>query len=681
MMILGYIGPGAGFVFTGTFLALLAALFSGAVSLMIWPVRAVRRLFTGARAYKDAKVKRIVYLGLDGLDPKLCERYMAEGKLPNLKKLADQGDYSRLRTTFPCLSPVAWSCFATGGNPAKHNIFGFLSRNPKTYAPELSSSRVRPPSRVLTIGKLKIPLGRPEVEMKRKSVPFWKLLGDHEIHSTILRVPITFPPEEFKGHVLSAMCTPDLRGTQGSFSFYSTAFDAVDKSNGLRIPLRKTASGFEGEVHGPPDPESPTGESIKIPMTIRVRKGRRGSPDRYELRVSGETHTLAPGKYSAWLPMRFSSGMLASAKGIARVLITATEPDFELYMTPINIDPASPALPISYPESYAIYLSKLMGSYATLGLAEDTWALNEGVIDERAFLEQAYLNHEERETMFFNAIEKTPRGVVACVFDASDRVQHMFYRCFNPEHPANKGRDVEPYKQVIEKLYQKMDDLVGRTISKLGKDTLLFVLSDHGFETFQRGVNLNSWLRDNGYLVLKDGATESGEFFETVDWTKTRAYSVGLGGVYLNRVGRESKGVVKRGKEAKALRKEIADKLSGLRDEERDAIAIRKVELSAKLYRGPYLDGGPDLLIGYNRGYRASWSAVTGGVSRDVFEDNDKAWGGDHCIDPELVPGVLFCNRKLAIENPGLEDMAPTALSMFGLKPPRHMEGRVLVGA
>ena len=230
-------------------------------------------------------------------------------------------------------------------------------------------------------------------------------------------------------------------------------------------------------------------------------------------------------------------------------------------------------------------------------------------------------------------------------------------------------------------MYIKMDDLVGRTVEKLNDDSLLFALSDHGFENFVRGVNLNAWLRDQGYLVLKDGKKESADYFANVDWTKTRAYTVGLGGIYLNRKGRESKGIVDPKKEADALRQEIKEKLEGLVDEERGEVAVQKVSISKKIYKGPYLGAGPDLLIGYTRGYRASWSAATGGITEHVFEDNDKAWGGDHCIDPELVPGVLFSNKKIEGDNPGLEDMAPTALTMFGLKPPKHMEGRTLISA
>jgi predicted AlkP superfamily phosphohydrolase/phosphomutase len=667
-----YIGPGAGFVFGGTFVAVLAALFSGVVSLFLWPIRLLRRTLSGVRAYKDAKVRRVVFLGLDGLDPKLAERFMEEGKLPNLRKLAESGHYSRLRTTFPCLSPVAWSCFATGANPAKHNIFGFLGRNPKTYAPELSSSRVRPPSRKIELFGLQIPLGRPNVEMRRKSVPFWKLLGDNEIHSTVLRVPITFPPEKFNGHLLSAMCTPDLRGTQGSFSFYSTRFDRPDESQGLRLPLSRDGDVIRGELWGPPDPHH-RDRTLRTPFTItRTRDG-----SAHEILVDGRRHRLEPGKYTDWVPVRFR-GALGSARGIARMLVTSAEPDFELYVTPINIDPAAPALPISHPASYAIYLSKLIGSYATLGLAEDTWALNERVIDERAFLEQAWLNHAEREEMFFNALEKTPRGMLACVFDASDRIQHMFYRCMVPDHPANANRDVEAYKGVMEEMYVRMDDLVGRTAAHIAEDDLFFVLSDHGFESFVRGVNLNSWLCDHGYLVLRDGAGRGGDFFADVDWSRTRAYAVGLGGIYFNRKGREARGFVTKA-EAEALERELVEKLQGLLDEARGQVAIKRVEVSRKLYRGPYVSAGPDLLIGYDKGYRASWAAVTGGVTDAVFEDNDKAWGGDHCIDPDLVPGVLYCNRALDATDPGLEDLAPTTLAMFGLPVPKHMDGRSLL--
>src|ERR1700704_4614714 len=243
-----YIGPGAGFAFLGSFLTLLGGFFLSVVSLLSWPFRMVWRLVRGAQGYKHARIKKLIFLGLDGLDPTLTEKFMAAGKLPNLKKLQEQGGFRRLRTTFPPLSPVAWSTFATGVNPARHSMFDFLNRNLRNYMPELSSTRVREPERVLTIGKYHIPLSRPIVEMRRKSRTFWHILGEHQIASTILRVPITFPPEKFNGRMLSAMCTPDLLGTQGTFALYTTRNTDGEMEGGNRFLLTREGNRCKGEI-------------------------------------------------------------------------------------------------------------------------------------------------------------------------------------------------------------------------------------------------------------------------------------------------------------------------------------------------------------------------------------------------------------------------------------------------
>ena len=660
---LAYIGPGAGFAFLGSFLSLLAGFFLSVASLLAWPFRMAWRLVRRQEGFRNAKVKKVIFLGLDGLDPKLTEKFMAEGKLPNLSKLKEQGSYSRLRTTFPALSPVAWSTFATGVNPAKHNIFDFLNRNMKSYVPELAAAQVHKPARILKLGKYRIPLSSSQVELKRKSQPFWKLLGQKQIGSTIIRVPITFPPDKFNGRLLSAMSTPDLRGTQGSFSQFTTRVGEATFESGSRYPLTRTTGGFEGSLEGPEDLLIENGGVMRIPF--RIVTG-----DHPALEIHDESYPLVPGAYTPWVKLKFKASLGIKVNGIARFLVTETEPHFSLYVSPIQIDPEKPALPISHPSYYAAYLAKLLGTYSTLGMAEDTWALNEGVIDEEEFLKQSYLLMEEREGMFRNALEKTRRGVVACVFDTSDRVQHMFYRFLHDE--------THPYGRTIEDLYQRMDRLVGLALQHSDADTAVFVLSDHGFCAFKRGINLNSWLRDNGYLVLNEGATESGRYFKGVDWSRTRAYTLGLGGMYLNLDGREAQGIVKPG-EAEALRKELIEKLNGLNDGER--IGIRAVYAASDLYRGPYLGEAPDLIVGYNEGYRTSWDAAVGKVSPDVFEDNCKAWSGDHSVDPVLVPGVLFSNRKFDLENPGIEDMAPTALHLFGVEKPAWMEGRVLFSA
>jgi predicted AlkP superfamily phosphohydrolase/phosphomutase len=666
-----YVGPGAGFAFLGSFLSLLAGLLLSAASFLLWPFRMAWRLVRRRQGFRHARVKRVIFLGLDGLDPKLTERFMAEGKLPNLSRLKEDGTYRKLRTTFPSLSPVAWSTFATGVNPAKHNIFDFLNRNTKTYVPELASARVHEPRRVLKLGRLRIPLTRANVEMRRKSQPFWKLLGEQQIGSTIIRVPITFPPDKFNGRQLSAMSTPDLRGTQGSFSQFSTKLEAATYESGSRYPLKRNGNMLEGSLEGPENSLLEGGGTLQVPF--RILLGDNSRPPKLE--IQNETYPLILGEYTPWIKLSFNAGMGIKVGGIARFLLTQTEPHFSLYVSPVQIDPEKPALPISHPSYYAAYLAKLIGTYSTLGMAEDTWALNEGVISEGDFLEQAYLLMNEREAMFRNALEKTRRGVVACVFDTSDRVQHMFYRYLQGDEG---GASSEAYGNTIEELYQRMDKLVGVAASHADKDTVLFVLSDHGFCSFRRGINLNSWLRDNGYLALENGSHESGPYFKGVDWSRTRAYTLGLGGLYLNMQGREAQGIVKPGAEAEALKQELVARLSGLVDPERNEVGIRTVYSTNALYKGPYLAEAPDLIVGYNEGYRTSWDAAVGKVTACAFEDNCKAWSGDHCVDPLLVPGVLFCNRKIDAENPGIEDMAPTALKLFGLTPPAWIEGKCI---
>jgi predicted AlkP superfamily phosphohydrolase/phosphomutase len=664
-----YVGPGAGFAFLGSFLSIVAGFFLTLASLLAWPFRMAWRVVRRRKGFRHARARRAVFLGLDGLDPGLAERFMKEGRLPNLSRLRQEGAYRRLRTTFPSLSPVAWSTFATGVNPAKHNIFDFLNRNLKTYIPELSSARVGRPSRVLKIGKLSIPLSRPPVTMGRKSVPFWKLLGDHDVGCTIIRVPITFPPEPFNGKLLSAMCTPDLRGTQGSFSFFSTALENATYESGMRYPLKRRGSVVAGELEGPDDPLVEGVGALKVPFTIDFS----GAQPRLE--IDGQTHPLPVGEYTPWISVRFKASLGVTARGIVRFLLRETSPEVSLYSTPVEIDPEHPALPISHPAHYAVYLAKLFGAFATLGMAEDTWALNEGVIDEGAFLDQAWSIFSEREAQFREALDKTRRGVVACVFDTSDRVQHMFYRYLD----GRGGPQGDRYAETIQKLYERMDQLVGETLGRLDDDTVLFVLSDHGFCSFRRGINLNRWLLENGYLFLKEGRRESGRYFDGVDWSRTRAYTVGLGGLYLNVAKREAQGIVKPGKEAEALKRELIAKLTGLEDPLTGATAIRDVYAASDLYKGPYLEHAPDLIVGYNDGFRTSWDAAVGKVTAETFEDNEKAWSGDHCVDPTIVPGVLFSNRPIEAPNPGIEDMAPTALDLFGVPAPAWMEGKSIL--
>ncbi|MGD9344829.1 MAG: alkaline phosphatase family protein [Candidatus Aminicenantes bacterium] len=671
-----YIGPGAGFAFLSSFLVLFLTFFLAVFSFLSWPFRLLMRLLRGQKAYKKSRIDQLVIVGLDGMEPTLVEKYMQEGKLPNLSSLKKEGSYARLQTTTPAISPVAWSSFMTGSHPGKHNIFDFLSRDPKTYLPDLSSARIGNPKRFLPIGKYKIPLSKPEIKGMRKSIPFWKILGDSGIFSSILRIPITFPPEKFRGHLLSGMCAPDLKGSQGTFTLYTSETGKVDKhEGGMIIPVTIEGDTVKTYISGPENSLLKKEVEMHLPMTIHCNKEKK----EVHIEVSGQKIHLEVNTFSDWVKIAFRPGLGMKVRAICRFYISEITPHFKMYLTPLNIDPEKPALPISHPFIYSVYLSKLLGDFTTLGEADDTWALNEGILSEDSFIKLAYDNHQESEDMLFNAMAKTKKGVVACWFQTTDSIQHMFFRYLDKGHPALKHGQREKSAKVIEELYKDMDDLVGRVRKKLNKNSMLIVMSDHGFKSFRRGVNINSWLYKNGFLNLKDGKLTSEEWFKDVDWKRTKAYGLGLGGIYINQRGREAKGIVNPGEETKALKEELSKKLSGLKDDETGEVAINTIYDREKIPPGPYIVNCPDFIVGYNIGYRVSWDSVTGVVNSTIFEDNTKAWSGDHCIDPKLVPGIIFSNFKLNTQKPSIIDIAPTALELFGVKVPPHMDGKVLI--
>jgi len=674
---LAYIGPGAGFAVAGSLLAMFLATLSAALALFTWPLRYVARAIRGRRAFARSRIRRCVILGLDGLDPDMTDKFLAEGKLPNLATLRDQGCYTRLQTTVPAISPVAWSSFQTGSNPGKHNIFDFLTRDRRTYVPRLSSVDLRGPRRRLRLGRFVLPLGKPDIRLLRKGVPFWKLLGEHGIFSNILRVPVTFPPEKFRGVELSGMCVPDLRGTQGTFSFYTTRPAARDGRTGGEVYLaHREDHTVRAELIGCDNPFRADPEPLRCRFTVRIRDG-----ESADLRINGRKCRLRKGIYSDWIQVAFKAAPGLSVHGICKFLLIDPSDDFKLYVTPVHIDPAKPAMPISHPRVYATYLAKRQGPYATLGLAEDSWALNEKLLDDEGFIQQSVQIDAEREKMFFDALDKVKRGLCVCVFDGTDRIQHTFWRELDSRHPAHAGRYEEPERKAIEECYRRMDDLVGRTMQECDDEgTLLMVLSDHGFTVFRYGVDLNRWLEENGYLTLKEGG-RGRKHLAGVDWSETRAYAVGLAGIFLNLRGREAQGIVEPGEEAARLRDDIAGKLAELADPGRDQPAVKQVYNAHRVYTGPYKGNAPDLIVGYHRGYRASWETAVGEVTDRVFHNNVKAWSGDHCIDPALVPGVLFCNRAIETERPLLMDVGPTVLDLFGVDVPPHMDGKPLAVA
>ncbi|MHC4844225.1 MAG: alkaline phosphatase family protein, partial [Planctomycetota bacterium] len=589
-----YIGPGAGFAVAGSFLVMFMALLSGLLALFTWPLRYIVRSIRGRRAFARSRIKKYVILGLDGMDYGLTERFLSEGKLPNLAKLREQGCFKPLATTVPSMSPVAWSSFQTGVNPGKHNIFDFLTRDKQSYQPRLSSVDIRGPRRTLSFGKYNLPVSKADIRLLRKGKPFWITLGEHGIFSSVLRVPITFPPEKFHGVQLSGMCVPDLRGTQGMFSFYTTENNADnEQTGGESFIVTRTGNTIESELVGSINPFLKDNSILKCPFKVYIKDGKTA-----ELKLNGDRYILNKDVYTNWIRVEFKAALGMKISGICRFLLLNTEPEFSLYVTPVNIDPEKPVMPISYPVIYSTYLAKRQGSFATLGLAEDSWALNEKVLGDNGFIEQCIKMDTEREKMFFDSMNKVKRGLCVCVFDGTDRIQHTFWRDIDEQHPARQKRDCNNGRNEIEDLYKRMDVLVGKTMEKCkNKDTLFMIVSDHGFNAFRYGVDLNRWLEANGYLKVKKDL-RSEKHLVSIDWSQTRAFAIGLAGIFLNLKDRESKGIVDPGNEAIQLRDEIAEKLAELTDPEQDnQRVIKSVYNSLKVFQGPYKGEAPDLIV------------------------------------------------------------------------------------
>jgi predicted AlkP superfamily phosphohydrolase/phosphomutase len=670
-----YIGPGAGFAVISSFLVIILTIGVAFLTMLIWPFRALLISIRRRKTRKGRKVNRVVVIGLDGLAPTLLQKYMRQGLLPNFKRLKDTGSFRALKTTLPPISPVAWSTFSTGVNPGKHRIFDFYTRDPETYLPILSSTMISSFKKSYGWGPVQFSRKIKKPVFLRKSISFWTLMGKYGIFSSVLRVPISYPPEKFYGTCLSAMCAPDLRGTQGAFTCFTS--ETLDKrhdsglTEGSFVPISLNNGRFLFKIPGPPSSDRNPWLSYPVKGEISEEK------DQICLLLKDQRIRLIIGQYSGWIRLTFQKGF-RRISGKVRFYLIQVEPVLRIYMTPINIDPEKPALPVSYPVSFSMALAKLYGTFSTLGLSEDTWALNERVIDEKAFLDQTYDIYEDRKMHLFDALKKNKKGLVISVFDISDRIQHMFFRYLDKTHPANADKESELHKKAIQELYSRMDDLIEEVLKKLKKNDLLMVISDHGFAQFKWGINLNTWLRQEGYLVLKEDADLEEKWLKSVDWKRTRAYALGLAGIFINRIDREKLGIINPGQEQLELQLEIKQKLESLIDENNGKKPVRRALLAQKNLKGPYVKEAPDLIIGYNRGYRVSWNSAVGIIGPELIENNTKSWSGDHSIDPELVPGVFFSNWCLKNRFPSIEDLAPTILNLYGIPKQSFHDGRIL---
>jgi predicted AlkP superfamily phosphohydrolase/phosphomutase len=672
-----YVGPGAGFAFAGSFFFIFLAFFLAIFNFLTFPIRALINFLKRIKTLKNAKYKRVVIVGFDGMDYKLFNQFRKEGhQFPNFEKLEKDGAFSPLLSTEPPISPVAWSTFSTGVNPGKHNIFDFLTTDRATYMPKISGSDIIPPKRVLKLGKFTLPISKPKIELKRKSKSFWTIVGSKGIFASVLRVPYTFPPEKFYGTMLSGLGTPDLRGTQGSFSFYSSVNSGgqSDIWEGEFEKLEKVGdNNYKGIVHGPGNPFVKGNPPLELPFALEVDPQKKTAV----FEVNGEKTVIELDRLSPWIKLEFKAG-LVKISGVTQLVLSGTDP-VRLYISPINIDPSSPSMPVSHPKIFSVYLSKLLGSFATLGMVEDTTAVNEKVLSEEHFLQQVYSAQEERERVFFNTLKKYKRGLVVQVFEATDRIQHMFWRYMKDSgSPAERPSNEKRVSEAILDVYKDMDRFLGELIPKLNGNDCLMIVSDHGFNAFNRGFHLNSWLHKEGYLVLKDGKKTSDKWYADVDWKRSRAYGQGLNGIFLNIKGRERHGVVKNGKEAEALKNEIKEKLLKVIDPQTNIPVAKAAWKREELYKGPYTQNAPDILVGYSVGCRVSWESSVNYVGEELFSDNERFWSGDHAFTRDEVPGIFFCNHKVDVKDPSLMDISPTVLSVFGIKPPAFIDGRDL---
>lgn len=660
---------------------------------------------------RDMKQK-VIILGFDGMDPQLLQKYMDEGVLPNFKKLSVEGQFSKLQTTNPPESPVAWASFQTGVNPGGTNIYDFLTRSTETYLPNLGMVVQEPPK---FLWKL-IPIKMPHVEPMRKGTPFWVQAGKGGVRTTVLTVPLSYPPDDIHGgFMLAGLPLPDIRGTNGTFYYWATDLSDLevgDAEMGGKIGrLEFNGDTAKTVIIGPSSPvlKGEQDELKKIPKDQRTIE----QQARYEelmgagykdlkldmtvRKISGGVHVsvqdnefdLKKGQWTDWQYLTFKITPIVRIHGMSQFFLVEDQPEVKLYMSPINWDPRNPPLPITSPDDWSKDLVKEVGMYRTLGWAEATWPLNEERIDEATFIQDAYRAMDDRMKIMEHELQKKNWNLFVSVYESTDRFQHMFYRLIDPTHPYYDPELAAKYGNAIRDVYVRCDKIVGKALEYADENTTVMVVSDHGFHSFRKAVNLNTWLVLNGYMHLygmdetssyKVGQLfDQGQFWVNTDWSKTRAYAMGLGQIYINLQGREKFGTVSPGEEYSKLQDELIAKLREFKDPETGETMIDDVYKRDDIYHGDYIGNAPDLMVGFHDGYRVSWQTTLGGIPKNLVDKNMKKWSGDHCsFDYKSTYGVFLTNRKINTPDPRIVDIAPTVYKLLDVAPVANLDGKPL---
>jgi len=665
---------------------------------------------SGGTKRGPSKVNRkLVILGFDGMDPHLLKKWMDEGKLPNISKLAQGGGMFPLQTTHSPESPTAWASFATGVNAGKHNIYDFLVRDTTSYLPDLGMVTRTPPKFLFNY----FPLSKPKVTSTRGGTSFWVTAGKQGVRSDILTVPVTFPPEDVEnGELLSGLPLPDIRGTMGTFSYYATDLSRYEEGNtemgGILKRLVFENDTASSELEGPPSPivrqkieavrrKGPTlsesdraqlaelqaVQDVRVPFTIQWnRTGKMAT-----LSIQDRTIALERGKWTPWIDLTFKVNAIVRVHGMVQMLLINADNELQLYVSPVNFKPDDPPVPMSSPASFSGDLYKAIGNYRTLGWAEATWALNENRMDEKTFMDDLMVAFDDRAKVILNRVDQKDWDLMVGVIESTDRVQHMMWRLIDPQHPLYDAALAAKFGDSIERVYRKADDFVGEVVKRVGPGVPVMIVSDHGFHSWRKAVNLDTWLVQNGYMVMKGQSADKklsdlfggGTFWENVDWSRTRAYAMGIGQIYFNLRGREAQGIVSPGAEATALADELSKKLLTLTDPEDGTPIIRAVYKRDDIYSGPFINNASELQVGMNDGYRVSWQTTLGGSPAGIVYKNDRKWSADHGgYDYAITSGILVTSQPITTKEPRIIDIAPTVLRYFGLAVPTDIDGKPL---
>lgn len=550
---------------------------------------------------------KTVLVGLDAFDPAICERLYERGDLPNLGKLMAQNSYARFGVSNPPQSEVSWASIATGLEPAQHGLIDFVHRNPATYNLHLSllptrtdwrGTQFQRPSNATTLFEMAAADGYPATAL------FWSGQFPAQLDSLVNSVP--------------GLGTPDLLGRWGVGSFHSTESEPSGK-----IPvyqLQKRNGDYHGTLHGV---QRKNGDATQCPFVVAL------AGEQVTLTVGNQRYQFKVGAWSPLVDVTFKVGLFVKVRALTRLIVTSGEPTVRVYALPLQLHPQKPLWPYATPRTFVNQLCSETGLWLTVGWAQDTAAFNEGRISADMFLTQCDDIFNQREKMFMQQLVNFEEGVLGCIFDSLDRIQHMFWR----DRP-----------DVIEGWYRKLDGLIGRVLARISADTRLVIVSDHGFTDFDQKVHLNRWLQQHHFQASHAAHSDD---LQPIDWAQTQAYAVGLNSLYLNLHGREGQGSVAPHDQEAVLTNLIAEL-----ERWRDAAGRRVVE---NVYRTV---GDPDLVIGYAAGFRGSAETALGGWQSSPLEPNREQWSGDHCVDPAVVPGVLLATDGLEnFPNPTFRDI------------------------